>query len=77
MSTMPAAALLAPRADGVKVTRTVQAAEGAMLAPVQVSTDLAKSAGLLPVRVILVTVRFAVPEFVIVTVCGVLVVFRF
>jgi hypothetical protein len=61
-------------AEGVKVTLTAQVFPCVTVAPVQVSADFAKSPAFVPPRRADAMVRFAVPELVMVTVMGLLVV---
>ena len=63
---------LAPNADGVNVTLTVQLSPAARLAP-QVFTEIAKSPAFAPLSEMLVIVTVAGPVFVRVTLCALLV----
>jgi len=65
-------ALRTPVANGLNVTLTAQFSATARLEP-QVFAEMAKSAALTPVKEILVTLSVAVPLFVSVAVCPVLV----
>lgn len=65
-------ALRLPVADGVNVTLTVQAPLGVTVAPVQVSTVLAKSLAFVPLTVTVEMVRLPVPVLVTVTAWAVL-----
>jgi len=66
-------ALRFPVADGVNVTLTAQVLVGVTVAPEQVSALLPKSLAFVPPIVAGEKMRLAVPVFVTVTVCGVLV----
>jgi hypothetical protein len=74
LSAMSRLAVRVPVALGVKVTDKVQLDEGAIVAPLHVSADLAKSAAFAPDSVTLLTISGAFPVFWTVMVCAVLVV---
>ena len=69
-------ALRVPVAEGVNVTLTAQEALGASVAPVQVSSPLAKSLAFVPPKARLEMVRFTWPVLVIVSAWATLVVLR-
>ena len=76
MSVILSVALLPPEAEGVNLTPTEQVLEGAIVAPVQESVALAKSAAFEPAIVAVAMIRLAVPELVTVSVWIGLAVFR-
>ncbi len=65
-------ALRLPVADGVNVTLTEQSLSGVIVAPVQVSSLLAKSPAFVPLIVVVEIVRISVPVLVMVSVRGAL-----